>query len=99
MRLLCSLLMVVLPCSVFAGTDCRIVEYEDHSEVMCVGAADRAPASSQRTPQDQFDILNQTVTATNTPESEQTDVPPEKMVLNDLTRLYASAWLKRLPGH
>jgi hypothetical protein len=88
------LLMVLLPCTAFAGTDCRVVEYADHYEAICDGVAEQAPASSPKKPQDQPGVQDQTVASGNTPESEQADAP---IVRNELARLHAALWLKSRP--
>jgi hypothetical protein len=95
MRKFISLVMLFLPCTAFAGTDCRIVEYPDHYEAICTGNAEQSPASPQRTAQDQSPVQDQTVVAEQAQESEQADVP---IVRNDLARQHAALWLRSRPG-
>jgi hypothetical protein len=104
MRKIITLLMVLLPCAAFA-TDCRIVEYPDHTEAVCVGDGDQPPASSQRTDPGQLsgqlqipDEQEQAVASAQTPEIEIPDVPPEMIVRNDLARMHGSIWLKSHPS-
>ena len=95
MRKIISLLTFLLPCTAFAGTDCRVVEFPDHYEAICVGTAEQTPASSQRIAHDQNQGQDQTVASEQAPESEQADVP---IVRNDLARQHAALWLKSRPG-
>lgn len=98
MRKIISLGMVLLPCTAFAATDCRVVEYPDHYEAVCIGDAEQKPAS-QIAEQEQITGQEQTLVSARTPESEQTDVTPDKIVRNDLARLHAAAWLKSRQCH
>jgi hypothetical protein len=95
MRKLILLVMVLLPCTAFAGTDCRVVEYPDHYEAICVGDSEKTPSSYQKTEQDQLPGQEQTLASATTPESEQVDVP---IVRNDLARVHAALWLRSRPG-
>ena len=38
--------MLLLPCQVFAGTNCRVIEYPDHYEAVCVGDPRPVPAQT-----------------------------------------------------
>ena len=40
--------MLLLPSIVFAATDCRIIEYPDHYEAVCVGDEKNRPEQEQR---------------------------------------------------
>ena len=95
MRKIISLVMVLLPCTAFAATNCRVIEYPDHYEAVCVGSAEQIPASSQRIAQEQIIDQDRTVTSAQTPEPEQADVP---IVRNELARLHAALWLRSRPG-
>lgn len=44
MKVIISALIVLIPCIAGAATDCQVVEYPDHNEVICVGD-EKAPAS------------------------------------------------------
>ena len=90
MRKIILLVMVLLPGMAFAATDCRIVEYPDHTEAVCVGDAEQTPASHQTTGQQQIPGQEQAVASAETPEMELPDVPPEKIVRNELARLHGS---------
>ena len=87
--------MVLLPCTAFASSDCRTVEYTDHYDVVCVGAAEQPPAAQNG--QEQTPGEEQTAASSPTTESEQQDVPPEQIVRNDLARMHGAALLKRMP--
>lgn len=97
MRKIISLLMVLLPCMAFAATDCRVIEYPDHSEAVCVGDAEQTPTSSQITGLEQVPGEEQAVASAQTPESEQ-NIPPEMIVRNELARSHGAYWLKTQPG-
>jgi hypothetical protein len=104
MKIIISLMMVLLPCTAFAATDCRIVEYPDHTEAVCVGDAEQTTASSQKTELGQIPMQElipgqeESVASAQTPETEQPDVPPEMIVRNDLARLHGVYWLKSHPS-
>jgi hypothetical protein len=98
MRKIISLVLVMLSFTTFAVADCRVIEYPDHSEAVCVGDAAQTPSSDQKTGQEQIPAQEQTLAAAQIPESEQTDVPPENIVRNDLARLHMASWLKTRPG-
>jgi hypothetical protein len=95
MRIIILLVMVLLPCAAFAGTNCRVVEYPDHYEAICDGDAEKTPSPYQRTVQGQLPVQEQTLAAAYTPEPEQVDVP---IVRNELARLHAASWLKTRPS-
>lgn len=95
MRIIISLVMMLFPCTALAGTDCRVIEYPDHYEAVCIGSAEQTPASSQRTTQEQTVDQDRTVTSAQAAESEQADVP---IVRNELARLHAALWLRSRPG-
>jgi hypothetical protein len=90
MRTIILLVMVLLPCMAYAADDCRVIEYPDHYDVVCDGDITQTPAS--QTGQDQ------TLASGQTPDSEQTDVPPEMIVRNELARLHNASWLKTRTG-
>jgi hypothetical protein len=103
MKIIISLLMVLLPCAAFA-TDCRIVEYPDHTEAVCVGDTDQAAALAQKPEMGQSPMQGmipgqeEAVASAQTAEIEIPDVPPEMIVRNDLARLHGSSWLKSRSG-
>jgi hypothetical protein len=97
MRKIISLMIVLLPCAAFAATDCRFIEYPDHYEAICIGDADKTPAS-QIAEKERIPGQEQTLASAQTPESEQLDVAPEKIVRNDLARFHGASWLKTRPG-
>jgi hypothetical protein len=37
--------LALVPCAVFAATDCRVVEYPDHYEAVCVGTEKNNPVN------------------------------------------------------
>jgi hypothetical protein len=88
MKIIISLAMVLLPCTTFASTDCRVVEYPDHYEAICNGDSEKTPAPYQRTEQEPI------VASAETTEPELLDVPPEKIVRNELAMVHGAAWLK-----
>jgi hypothetical protein len=104
MRIIILPVLVLLSCSTFAAADCRVIEYPDHAEAVCAGAAEQTPASYQRTGQEQTPASyqrtgqEQAVASADTTEQEQLDVPPEMIVRNELANLHAAAWLKTRPG-
>lgn len=49
MRKIIMVGMVVLPHMVFAATDCRVVEYPDHFEAVCVGDEKTGPVPAKAT--------------------------------------------------
>lgn len=86
-------MILLLPCTAFAATNCRVIEFPDHYEAICDGTAEKTPASSQIAGQEQI-----VASARTTEESEQMEVPPEMIVRNGLARLYGDAWLKSRQG-
>ena len=46
MRYFVSAVLVVIPCLAMAASDCQVVEYPDHDEVVCVGD-EKAPSATQ----------------------------------------------------
>lgn len=97
MKTTISLVIVLVSFTVFANADCRIVEYPDHSEAICIENGDPISASSQRVPE-QVSDQDGALASNQAPESELPDVPPEKIVRNGLARSAGSAWLKALAG-
>lgn len=97
MKTIILLMMVLLPCTALAASDCRIVEYPDHTEAVCVGD-EPTPASFQKAGQEQLPGEGQTVAAAQTPDLEQLDLPPERIVRNDLARAHGAYWLKSMPN-
>lgn len=51
MKLFISVLLVLMPCSAIAASDCQVVEYPDHNEVVCVGDEKAEPSTQSPTPQ------------------------------------------------
>jgi len=98
MRKIILLVIVLLPCTTFAATNCRIIEYPDHYEAICVGDAEQTPASYQKTEQKPIPGQEQSIATAHASESEQPDVPPENIVRNELARLHGASWLKTRPG-
>ena len=86
--------LMLLSCATFAAADCRVIEYPDHNEAICVGDAEQTPSASQKSGQEQIPGQEQNLASAQMPESEQTDVPPEKIVRNDLARLHMASGLK-----
>lgn len=54
--------MVLLPRMVFAATDCRVVEYPDHYEAVCVGDEKNGPVQAKKTA-----VQEKTAAQTQTP--------------------------------
>jgi hypothetical protein len=104
MRKIILLGMVLLPCMAFADSDCRVVEFADHYEAICVGSAEQTPASSQTARQEQTPATSQTanqeqaVESAQTVQSELPDVPPEQIVRNELARQHGVTWLAARAG-
>jgi len=42
--------MLLLPCSVFAATDCRVIEFPDHYEAVCAGDPGSVPVQTRVQP-------------------------------------------------
>jgi hypothetical protein len=95
MRKYISLLMVLLPCTAFASSDCSTVEYADHYEVVCVGAAEQPPAVQKG--QEQTPVEEQTAASARTAASQQQEVLPEQIERSNLAILHGAAWLKTQP--
>lgn len=55
MRIIISMGLLFVPCMAIAFTDCRINDFQDHSELVCIGDEKAVPGSSQ--------IAKQAVTA------------------------------------
>lgn len=51
MSVFISALLAVIPSMAIAASDCQVVEYPDHNEVVCVGDEKAAPATPSPTPQ------------------------------------------------
>lgn len=104
MRKIILLMMVLLPCTAFANSDCRIIEYPDHTEAVCVGGAEQTSASTQITELGQIPMQElipgqeEIVASVRTTESEETDIPPEMIVRNGLARMYGDTWLRSRQG-
>ena len=87
------LVLLALPCAAAADSECQVVDYADHYEVVCNGNP-AAPVSSR--------VRNQDSGGASAPrESEpnlvQADPPPERVMLNGLTRSLGESWLKTRP--
>ena len=65
MRKIITIGMVLLPCMAFANTDCRVINYPDHYEAVCIGdeKAPLAPAQQTAPPQVSATITQPVVTA------------------------------------
>jgi hypothetical protein len=50
MRKIISLAMLLLPCQVFAATDCRVIEFTDHYEAVCAGDPGSVPVQTRVQP-------------------------------------------------
>jgi hypothetical protein len=103
MKTLIFLGMVLFPCMAIAATDCRTVEYPDHTEVTCVGDAAQAPASAQidgQKPSSGATLSPDTLAAVQEPdvvasaETEYPDVPAENIVRNGLARAFGETVLR-----
>ena len=88
MRRLISLVLALWPGAASATADCRVLDYPDHYEVVCVGDTGPGSAAPRSIKQEPPPAV------AGTPESAGTDVPPEQMTLNGLTRSFGAAWLK-----
>jgi hypothetical protein len=93
MKKIILLMLLLLPCTAFASTNCRLVEYPDHYEAICDGSADQAASSSQTAGQEQ------TADSAQIPVMEVPDVPPEMIVRNGLARMHMSSWVNAGHGH
>ena len=97
------LVLLWVPCTTFAASHCRITEYPDHYEVICIGEGEQTPALSQVIEPVQVE-WTQAAPAAQLSDSEPPqlsdqelpDVPPELIVRNDLARLHGDYWLKSL---
>jgi hypothetical protein len=93
MRKIILLMLMLLPCSAFAGSNCRLIEYPDHYEAICDGSVEQTPASYQSAGQEQAVATDQAAFEAALP-----NVPPEKIVRNELARLHMASWLKSRHG-
>jgi hypothetical protein len=110
MRKIIVLIMVLLPCTSFAVSNCQIIEYPDHFEAMCTGKPAQTEAASRLIEQAKRSVLyqaagkdqaaeqEQALASDQAPDSETPDVPPELIVRNDLARLHGAAVLKTRAG-
>jgi hypothetical protein len=48
MKTLFALLTMLIPCLVFAASDCNVVEFDDHFEAVCTGDEKAVPAAGQK---------------------------------------------------
>jgi hypothetical protein len=99
MRIIILPVMALLPCVAFAATNCRVFEFPDHYEALCLGDAPQTDASFQEIWLVKNGGKELILASDRTSVSAETDVPPEKIVMNNLGRLHAAALLKRMPGH
>ena len=97
MRKIIALLLVLFPGSAWADSGCQVVDYQDHYELVCTGAADQAPAPPQRAGREATVAAATPDPNAWVPEQLQ-DVPPEKIGLNGLSRSFAAIWA-RTPVH
>lgn len=107
MRTFIAIMMVVLPGMAFAADDCRIVEFPDHTEAICVGDPVKSPAPNQINSQNRAPaaaIPLEAITATQepdaseSPDTERPEVSPENIVRNGLARVHCESVLNRLQG-
>jgi hypothetical protein len=98
-KTLITLVMMLLPCAALAATNCRVFEYPDHFEALCLGDAPQTEASFHETWRVKNGGKELILASDRTSVSAETDVPPEKIVMNNLGRLHAAALLRRMPGH
>ena len=59
MRTVILVFMVVVPSMAFASTDCRLLEYPDHFEAICIGDPPRTSTSAQAAGQQQTPMSGQ----------------------------------------
>jgi hypothetical protein len=98
MRKIISFVLVLLPMTAFAAADCRVVEYPDHSEAICVENGETAPALTQASEPEQIPGQEEALASPRSSDSEVPDVPPEMIVMNGLTRSLGPAWIKSITG-
>lgn len=80
------LLLLVLPSSVITATNCRVTEYPDHYEAVCIG--DEQPGSPQKQTAVQTPPVSvktpdwaQTVEAANPPDAQQADTMIQEFIM------------------
>jgi len=98
-KTLITLVMVLLPCAAFAATNCRVFEYSDHFEALCLGDTPQTDASFPETWRVKNGGRELILASDRISGSELPDLPPEKMVMSNLGRLHAAALLRRMTGH
>jgi hypothetical protein len=107
MRTFIAIMIVLLPCAAFAATDCRIIEFPDHTEAICVGDPAESPASPQTSGQNRAPaagISPEALAADREPdasaslETERPEVVPENIERNGLARAYGKYILNNSHG-
>jgi len=88
MKTFLSAAIVMMPCMAFAAVDCRIIEYEDHFEAVCVGDAQQTPTPPGATEQERISEWEQNVAAVGVHQQEGDD-SQVRVVRNDLAKLHA----------
>ena len=88
-------LLAALQSAAAWASDCRVVDYPDHFEVICEGAAAKAPAP----PAGRQDRGGAAAVVAPEPEPEpvRIDPLPEQIVRNGLARSLGETWLKTRP--
>ena len=89
MKVITALLLAWCSAPVSAAAECQVVDYPDHYEAVCVGNSQTEPRAPQRPRQEETQALARIA------EPDQSDVPPEQITLNGLTRSFGAVWLKR----
>jgi len=74
---------------VAAGAECQVVEYPDHYEAVCVGDSKTVATAPQRPRQEE------PLASARMSEPDQSNVAPEQITLNGLTRSFGAVWLKK----
>jgi hypothetical protein len=97
MRTFLTLMIISISCTQFASAGCRVVEYPDHFDAICVSDAEQS-SSAYKSMQNYTPGQEPPPPVVQPNEAETPDVPPEMIVRNELARLHAASWLKTNPG-
>ena len=96
MKILIFVVIMLLACPLLAAASCRVVEYPDHDEAICVGDEPHPSAPAQPGPQQTAAASGQADRSAEP--DERREVVPEDIVRNDLARLHAETVLGRWRG-
>jgi len=91
MRTVISLIAIIVGCTTQVAADCRVTEFADHYEAVCIGDGVGSQIEGGRSLQ-----VEPASSALNTPPEAQA-AAPQQIVRNDLAKLHWATWLKN--GH